>query len=293
MKILLAVDSSAQSDLAIKAVAGRPWPQSTAVEVLSVVEPVYAAEVPILIETLKQRADEAVQAAARQLGLSGIEANTLVLCGNTKGVIVEHARSARADFIVVGTHTITTVRHFLHGSVARAVVRFAPCSVEVVRGDAGAGALKILLATDGSGYSEAAAQSLAERPWPAGIEVRIVSVADHHTRLSAIATRPHFDRQAMERLEEEAMRRAQQAVASAEKMIRHGHLAISGTVTVPSGVPAEIILKEASAWGANLIVLGSHGHGGLTRLVLGSVSEAVATLAQCSVEVIRRSETPD
>jgi len=64
---------------------------------------------------------------------------------------------------------------------------------------------------------------------------------------------------------------------------------VSGTLAVASATPKEHILKEAQDWGANLIVLGSHGQSGLTRLLLGSVSEAVATLALCSVEVIRHS----
>jgi len=291
MKILLAVDSSAESDLAIDVVAARPWPQSTAVEVLSVVEPLYASEEPNLIQTLKQRAEDAVQAAAQQLRRSGIEPATRVLCGNAKGAIVEYARQSGTDLIVVGSHTVTTVRQFLRGSVARAVVRFAPCSVEVDRGNAGPGAMKILLATDGSQYSEAAARSIAERPWPAGTEVRIISVADHDLRLSGIANRRHFDAQAMKKLEKVAIQRAQEAVTSAEKIIIEGRLALSGTIAVTAAAPKERILKEADDFGANLIVLGSHGHGGLTRLVLGSVSEAVATLAPCSVEVIRRSQT--
>ena len=51
--------------------------------------------------------------------------------------------------------------------------------------------------------------------------------------------------------------------------------------------PKEIILQEAAEWPADLIVLGSHGNSGLTRFLLGSTSEAVATHAPCSVEVIR------
>jgi nucleotide-binding universal stress UspA family protein len=66
---------------------------------------------------------------------------------------------------------------------------------------------------------------------------------------------------------------------------------VSGTIAVPSEDPKERILKEADDWGANFVVVGSHGQGGLTRLLLGSVSEAVATHALCSVEVIRRSQT--
>jgi nucleotide-binding universal stress UspA family protein len=186
---------------------------------------------------------------------------------------VEYAHQSRTDLFVVGSHQVTTVREFLRGSVARAVVRFAPCSVEVVRCEPGAQGMKILLATDGSPCSERAARSVAERPWPKGTEVRILSVADHRLRLTAIANRHRLDTQATEKLEKEAMKQAQEAVKVAEKIIAGGHLTVSGTLATPSAVPKEIILEEASNWGANLIVVGSHGHGGLTRLLLASVSK--------------------
>jgi nucleotide-binding universal stress UspA family protein len=48
-----------------------------------------------------------------------------------------------------------------------------------------------------------------------------------------------------------------------------------------------MILDEAKTWGADLIVMGSHGRHGLDRLVMGSVAEAVASHAHCSVEVVR------
>ena len=101
--------------------------------------------------------------------------------------------------------------------------------------------------------------------------------------------RLHFDAGALEKLKNEAIKRAQEAVMAAEKIIIEGGLTVSGTVAAPPTAPKELILKEANDWGANLIVVGSHGQSGFTRLLLGSVSEAVATLALCSVEVIRRS----
>jgi nucleotide-binding universal stress UspA family protein len=58
---------------------------------------------------------------------------------------------------------------------------------------------------------------------------------------------------------------------------------------VLEGAPGEQILKEASEWDAQLIVMGSRGHGGLTKLWLGSVSQEVVLQAPCPVEVIRNT----
>lgn len=59
------------------------------------------------------------------------------------------------------------------------------------------------------------------------------------------------------------------------------------TTEVLSGSPKRVILEEAEAFGADLIVVGSHGHGALERFLLGSVSQAVALHAKCSVEIVR------
>ena len=99
---------------------------------------------------------------------------------------------------------------------------------------------------------------------------------------------PYLNAHAMENLRAEAMRRSEQALASAEQVITGAGLPESSTVAVPTATPQELILKEAADWGADLIVLGSHGRRGLNRFLLGSVSEAVASHAPCSVEVIRQ-----
>jgi nucleotide-binding universal stress UspA family protein len=51
--------------------------------------------------------------------------------------------------------------------------------------------------------------------------------------------------------------------------------------------PRSAIVDEASEWGADLIVMGSHGRTGLKRLLLGSVAGSVVSHAPCSVEVVR------
>ncbi|MFY9574809.1 MAG: universal stress protein [Blastocatellia bacterium] len=50
------------------------------------------------------------------------------------------------------------------------------------------------------------------------------------------------------------------------------------------------MIDESNAWDADLIVVGSHGYRGLTKLWLGSVSQAVAAHAKCSVEIVRTRE---
>jgi nucleotide-binding universal stress UspA family protein len=59
-----------------------------------------------------------------------------------------------------------------------------------------------------------------------------------------------------------------------------------------TGNPKARIPDDAKEWGADILVVGSHGRRGLTRLLMGSVSEAIALHAGCSVEVIRSSELP-
>ena len=59
------------------------------------------------------------------------------------------------------------------------------------------------------------------------------------------------------------------------------------SASVREGDPKTVILDCATEWGADLIVVGSHGRKGVARFVLGSVSEVVARYARCSVEIVR------
>jgi nucleotide-binding universal stress UspA family protein len=56
---------------------------------------------------------------------------------------------------------------------------------------------------------------------------------------------------------------------------------------VREGDPGTEIIQEAESWPADLIVIGSHGHQGLKRLLLGSVAHYVTNHATCSVEIVR------
>jgi nucleotide-binding universal stress UspA family protein len=252
--------------------------------VISAVEPLHGWSVPEVEEALQQAAGRTVQCVAEYFKQAGLETTTAVLTGDPKHVIVKEAEDWQASFIVIGAHSTQGILQFLLGGVARAVARLAPCSVEIVRRNAGPRPLKILLATDGSDCSKAAARSVAERPWPAGTAFRILTVIEPSAPL---LLPPYFSHEMMEEMRAKDMQRAQEAVASAEDTLDKAGIRASSTIAVPAATPKELILSEAAEWGADWIVVGSHGRRGVNRLLLGSVSEAIALHAQCSVEIIR------
>ena len=299
MKILLAIDSSPQSEAVIGQVELRPWPSGTEVVVLTVID-LFALTSTLgylepFIKSENDAAQKFVQAVAERLNGRGIRATALAVEGYPGACIVEEAEKLDADFIFVGSHGHSGFFQFLAGSIAKAVVQNAPCSVEIVRhpkrdkehsGQFPAGApegLRILLATDGSDYSTAAARSIATRPWPAGTEVRIISIVEE----IVAAADPWYAAGAVaERVREEAAKASQEAVGIAQAIIAEA--GIKSDIAVLEGSPKKRIVEEAKEWDANLVVVGSHGRRGLTHYLLGSVSEAVAMHAPCSVEVIRR-----
>jgi nucleotide-binding universal stress UspA family protein len=293
MKILLAIDCSEASDAAIREINARPWPAGTSVDVLTVTEPAHFwAAIPRLDEEVARRAADYVDQVAEELRAEGFQASSLVLPGDPKAEIIDHATKTDADLILVGSHGHSALERFVMGSVAKAVVGFAPCSVEVVRARnrASEEGMRVLLATDGSESAQLAAQSIAQRPWPTGTEVRILSVVEFILPTWQVTLEPPIDAAEMEALREQAMKRSQDAIQSAGQAIADAGLKTSESISVLVATPKEVILDEANAWGADLIVLGSHGRRGITRFLLGSESEAVATHAKCSVEVVRKKQ---
>jgi nucleotide-binding universal stress UspA family protein len=293
MKILLAVDLSPASGAAVDEAAARPWPAGSSFELVSAIEPSHLWPNSEVAQEAAGRAQGLIDQMVASLKARGLNVSGVVVFGHPKTVIVDRAKSTGADFIFAGSHGSSTLGRFLLGSVAAGVLREAPCSIEIVRSAAREGSgLKVLLATDGSASSDQAAQSVAERPWPAGTEVRVLSAVELLLPAGyAFFEPPNFDTPFLESTRAESMKRSQDAIARAREKLDAAGLKTTESVSVLMEPARTIILNEATEWGADLIVLGSHGHRGIDRLLLGSVSEAVAMHAGCSVEVIRARAT--
>ena len=294
MKILLAVDSSKGSQIALCEAATRPWPAGTEFLILNVLDIRSFARFPAVIEDAKRQAACLVKCAAESLIRSGHKCASEVIFGVPHDAITEFAKGWKADFVMLGSHGHGAVARFLLGSVAQRVLRTAPCSVEIVRptrsgSPASLQGLKILLAADDSEFSNVAAKSISSRPWPAGTQIRIVSVEEipvFENQTTAFPLAAVYPASLLEELLESACNHAKEAVENARKIFMGTNLEVVGG-SMPLGDPRNVILDEAKAWQADLIVLGSHGRHGFDRIFMGSVSETMAIHAHCSVEVIR------
>jgi nucleotide-binding universal stress UspA family protein len=150
--------------------------------------------------------------------------------------------------------------------------------------------MKILVASDGSPSSDAAVAEVGSRPWPKGSEIKVLSAFElpvpPTSQLWAIP--PHY----FEELDLAAREQAQTIVqhAADELKTRLGKDVVVRS-EFASGSPQDVILDEAKRWGADLIVMGSHGYSAWERFLLGSISQAVVSHAKCSVEVVRAQAT--
>jgi len=152
--------------------------------------------------------------------------------------------------------------------------------------------MKILLAIDGSSFSDAAVNEIATRPWPADAEVKIISVVEPPL-LPTLETWVPPDNyiEALEKAGEDQARSIVDKAADSVRKAQGNNLVV--LTEVVKGHPRHAIVDEAEMWSADLIVVGSHGYRGLTRLWLGSVSQTVASHAKCSVEIVREKGKSD
>ena len=153
--------------------------------------------------------------------------------------------------------------------------------------------MKILLATDGSEHSNAAVEEIANCPFQEGMQLLVLSAYENTSVIVSESAVMGGLAGGYEEAGNIAMNLAEKAVKMASETIKEKNPALSISTKVIIDFPKEGILKEAEAFDADLIVVGSQGLGALSRFLLGSVSQAVALHANCSVEIVRKQSLKD
>ena len=291
MKVLLATDGSIDARRAERLVASIPWSTRTRITVLRVDTPFPGdserprADLIAIHDEAREEIDQHLRDVAgeirRQHPRLAIE--RLTLPGHAAEVIVEHARASEADLVVMGSRGRGAVASAVLGSVAAEVVDQSPCPVLIARTDSIRGGV---VADDGSDGARHAEELIAKWPILRGRPVRVVSVADASPLNTGFAS--GIDVGSYEAFDEliRGVRQAHEgyARAGAQRLAPLGSR-VSHAVRTGS-VPAEI-LATAAETGADIVVVGSRGRTGLTRLLLGSVARAVLFGAPVSVLVVR------
>lgn len=150
--------------------------------------------------------------------------------------------------------------------------------------------MKILVATDGSEFSNAAVEKCVELfGRSADGQIRVIIAAEPvYTPAEPFALSAEY----IQELESAARQKAADVLSQTEARMREAlpDNDISLTTAVVKGYANQAIVEEAERWGADLIILGSHGYGLWRRALLGSVSNSVLHHAPCSVLVVRATD---
>ncbi len=295
MRILVAVDDVKTGMASIQAAAARPWPSGSLFCLLNVFKPFPFTSAPIVQERWKEKVLRNLEAVAAPLRTVGWDTTVELCTGSPAREINTFAEVWRADLIMLGCNELNDLLRLFLGSTARSVVRHASCSVEIVRPcqihgvfPEGSG-MRILVATDGSECSLTALHSVAQRPWPPNSIAKVISAPE----FILLKDPSYLETHEVKDLGEAASEEARISVAAGVGILSGTALKVLSAVPAFQDRPHKVILHEAEQWPADLIVVGSHGRSGFDRVIMGSVSEAVALHAPCSVEVIRqRSAQP-
>ena len=156
--------------------------------------------------------------------------------------------------------------------------------------------MKILIAYDGSDCARDAIDDLRLAGLPEEAEAVVMSVADvwlpppsSYELVEAAFEEPvNASSEKKRERAELAVEKARELADAAVGRVLSRFPAWRVSAAACAGSPAWEIIQKADAWKPDLIVVGSHGQSGIERTLLGSVAEAVARHAPCSVEVIRQ-----
>ena len=219
-----------------------------------------------------------------QARCSDCRIRTLVIEGDVAGCIVDTAAAEKVDLIIMTTHGYSGFTRWMLGSITERVLRGAPCPVLVVR--EAIALCKTLINLDGSALAEKALAPGLALARIFGCQVTLLR-ADQGEDLSAIeqGMLQMAGAGSCQELADQGQDRLQYYLECLARQHRTPDLIIDTAVV--QAKPAEAILSFAESEGIDLIVMATHGRGGVRRWVYGSVTEKVLRQAGCAMLIVR------
>lgn len=299
MNILIATDGSAGANAALELAIRFPFPRGTATAITVVdtklftdsrseeLDEAQSRHLEQTEQAIRADADQLLSDVAARLRAAGWVCSTEVRAGNPAEQIIEAADRLKPDLIVVGSHGLSGLRHFLLGSVADRVLEHAECSVLIVRTTP---ALEdehpwnILVAYDDSGPAQEAVRFSASLPLQANARVTVITV------MPMIHMYRQDIRQELNSIWQHKRDAAQRSLDDAVTAVRWSTPNVSSLFRESADV-ARDILDAAADTQCDLVVLGYKGKSAIKRFLLGSVTARIAHHARCSVLAVRSPQT--
>lgn len=276
-KILVAYDGSASAKNALAQASRLARQDKSWIKVLAVI-PAYEGELELvgvsnIKETITGPGQKLLAEAKEIADAEDVHILTNLEQGEPYDRIVHVADDENCDLIVMGRRGRNRIERELVGGVTARVIGHTTRDVLVIPAQATLKWNKLLLATDGSLYSDAAVKKALAIAQERRSEITAVTVTYTNDEFSALAPESI----------NELINKAGTLLDGIKKMAAAEGIPFQSVIK--EGEPFEEIRTLADELSASMIVMGSHGRKGLTRLLMGSVTEHVIGLASCPVLV--------
>lgn len=238
-----------------------------------------------LLKTVEDIATEMLDLVVARAKDKGVVCDRVVRLGTPDEQLARQALEGRFDLLVVGTRPRSRASRALFGSTSQKLIRSAPCPVWVVKPDEVREIREIAVAVD---LSESGRPALAEAVEIArGLNaklfvVHVVELAELSTLLMAGVAASEIAAARVKLIEEAQAGLREQLSATDYRTLPHGVM-----VEVIEGMPDESIPRFVTEHEIDILVIGTHGRSGLTRLLLGNTAERILPLVQCSIIAVK------
>ncbi len=278
-KILVAFDGSESSKNALMQAFKLANDEECWITVVSVIPP-YEGELELIgtrdiMKSIRKPCEDALSEAKKMANSERALIKTVCEEGEIYGKIVDLADAENCDVIVMGRRGLRRLERAFVGSVTARVIGHSQRDILVVPENTVIGWKTILLATDGSKYSDAATDRAIDFAKSYGGQLKTVSVVDVPAEFYAEAPKAV----------EDLTRKAKDFVANVKKKAEASN--INTSTFVGEGDAYKVITDLAKEEKADVIFMGSHGRTGIRRLLMGSVTEKVIGYASCPVLVVK------
>jgi len=228
----------------------------------------------LLMESVEQQGQDLLAHATARATDAGVPHVAILKWGNVTETILQTATEEQCDLIVLGSRGLSGFKRLMLGSISNAVTAKAQCPVLVIKQPPPASLSwhRALVATGGSPWSDAAVDHALELARAQQLVVCLLYVEPQRPRRTDSLLGLTSD--------------AKNVLALAEA--RAAAAGVPYEAKLAQGDVTTMILDTATQQQCDVVVLGSRGLTGFKRLMLGSISNAVAATASVPVLIVKR-----